>query len=310
MSSTALSPTTKLSKTNLPVTTKEFGECIKYFQNAHRSLMRLNSLVNKLPHNQPLKIGNHEIRKSQLNKYSQAYIAQLGDLRKMYANRKRKNRKSTKINTLFYVSDQLVEFYKNANLGKLDPGDEDSDDLSDHMSLVTERRIATSGILTSLMSRYIDVNNLKSTSQSGRFVPDDNMKSSFKTTEFLLPKQKKDGTFTKTMVNLGKTRADNLKNQPDDKTEKILETILHDEQSAFDRIKDRVDKRRKQKVMDKNGLLYTTMMVFNNFYRIPLVLINEDEDPFLRNQDCLAEATQLQEKLSFITNWHRSNSNK
>ena len=63
MKSTALSPTTKLSQTKMPVTTKEFGECIKYFQNAHRSLMRLNSLVNKLPHNQPLKIGNHEIRK-------------------------------------------------------------------------------------------------------------------------------------------------------------------------------------------------------------------------------------------------------
>ena len=307
MSSTALSPTTKLSQTNLPVTTKEFGECIKYFQNAHRSLMRLNSLVNKLPHNQPLKIGNHEIRKSQLNKYSQAYIAQLGDLRKMYANRTRKNRKSTKINTLFYVSDQLVEFYKNADLGKLDPGDEDSGDLRDHLSILTEHRIATSGILTSLMSRYIDVNNLKSKSQSGRFVPDDNMKSSFKSSEFLLPKQKRDGTFSKTMINLGETRADGLRGSSDEKSEKLLENISLGKQSAFERIKDRVDKRRKQKVMDKNGLLYTTMMVFNNFYRIPPALINEEEEEFLHSQERLADARELQDKLSFITNWHRTN---
>ena len=77
------------------------------------------------------------LEKSQVNKYSQAYIAQLGDLRKMYANRKRK-KIGTKVNSLFYVSDQLVEFYKNAELGKVDPEDDNSDDLKDHIDIITK----------------------------------------------------------------------------------------------------------------------------------------------------------------------------
>lgn len=306
MKSTALSPTTKLSQTKMPVTTKEFGECIKYFQNAHRSLMRLNSLVNKLPHNQPLKIGNHEIRKSQVNKYSQAYIAQLGDLRKMYANRKRK-KIGTKVNSLFYVSDQLVEFYKNAELGKVDPEDDNSDDLKDHIDIITKHRMATSGILTSLMSRYIDVNNLKSKNQNGRFMFDDNMKTHFTSTEYLFPKYKKDGTFTKTIMNLGERE---IKNISTERAKKIKDNISKGSISAIDRVKDRVDKRRNEKVYDKNGLLYTTMMVFNNFYRVPPCLLEEEESSYLVSKDRLDDAKELQDILSSITQWNKQHKGK
>ena len=70
--------------------------------------------------------------------------------------------------------------------------------------------MATSGILTSLMSRYIDVNNLKSKNQNGRFMFDDNMKTHFTSTEYLFPKYKKDGTFTKTIMNLGEREIKNI----------------------------------------------------------------------------------------------------
>ena len=77
--------------------------------------------------------------------------------------------------------------------------------------------------------------------------------------------------------------------------------------SAFDRVRDRVDKRRNEKVIDDNGLLYTTMMVFNNFYRIPPSLLEEDEARQLVNVDRTNEAKDLQSKLSYITNWHKTN---
>ena len=304
--SSALSPTTNLVKEPVAISTKDFGECIKYFQNAHRSLMRLNGLVNKLPHNQPLKIGNHEIRKSQINKYSQAYLSQLGDLRKMFANRKRKVKKGNKIIILFYVSDQIVEFYKNANLGKLDPNDEESDDLNQHIQLITEHRIATSGILTSLMSRYIAVNNLKSDKDSGRFVPDNNMLNNFTTTSYLLPKYKKDGTFSKTMTNIGTDR--DLTKIPESKKNKIMLNINNGNLSAVDRVKDRIDKRKNKNVYDKDkGLLYTCMMVFNNYYRIPPSLLLEEELVKLKDKTITEMSVVLQNKLSYITKYHKNN---
>jgi len=307
--SSALSPTTNLIKDPIPVSTKDFGECIKYFQNAHRSLMRLNGLVNKLPHNQPLRIGNHEIRKSQINKYSQAYLSQLGDLRKMFSNRKRKVRKGPKLMILYYISDQLVEFYKNADLGVLDPSDESSDDLNKHIELVTKHRIASTGILTSLMARYIQVNKMKSSEDSGRFIPDSNMLTNFNTTSYLLPKYKNDGTFSKTLINIGEER--DLTKIPKDKNEKLMTNITNGHLSAVDRVKNNIDKRSNKNVYDKDkGVLYTSVMVFNNFYRIPPSLLEEEEMNVLKTDELIEMAFVLQNKLTFITKWHNQNKTK
>lgn len=304
MDKRGLSPATKLSKEKIAVTTKDFGECIKYFQNAHRSLMRLNGLVNKLPYNQPLKIGNYEIRKNQLIKYSQAYISQLGDLRKMYSNRKKKVRSTTKINNLFFVSDQLVEFYKNADLGKLDPSDPDSDDLVDHLELLMKYRLATSGILTSLISRYIDVNKLKSTKCTGRYIPDQNMIDSFTTTKYMLPNINKNGLFDKKSHDITNRKVQNLHGN---NLTKINDNLKHGELSPFDRIKDRIDKRKNENLLTKDGLLYTTMMILNNFYRIPTCLLNDDELDLTTNSEKIEMAKELQTKLSYITAWHKKN---
>lgn len=304
MNKKGLSPTTKLSNDKLAVSTKDFGECIKYFQNAHRSLMYLNGLMNKLPYNQPLKIGNYEIRKNQLNKYSQSYIFQLGELRKMYSHRKKKIKNKNRTSNLFFVSDQLVEFYKNADLGNLDPGNTESKNLSDCLDILVNYRIATCGILTSLMSRYIDVNNLKSKNVLGRYTPDNNMLTCFKNTKYLLPSHKKNGEFTTQLVDISNREP---KNMYGDKLSKLQDNISNSDKSVVDRLKVRTDKRKNQKLYTKEGMLYTTMMIINNFYRIPNSLLDEDELLLLNKSENHRMAKELQDSLSSITEWHKNN---
>ena len=295
--SQALSPTTVASTKNEgPTSAKEIAECIKYYQQTHKAIVALSGLVNKLPANQPLKIGNHTIRRSDVNKYSQAYVSQLGDIRKLFSNKKRKTKRSnTQLNSLFYVSDQLVNFYKNSNLGPLDPSNPKGEKLADHIDVLLSNRMSTSGILTSLISRYIDANGLKTPNASGRFMPDKRMEKAFTTTKYLLNKE-----------NLGKRSVPS--DTPSDKAQRIKENISEGTKSAFDRVSDRTDRRSGKSVYDKDtGLLYTTMMVFNNFFRVPPQLLTQEEKEALVDEDNVSAAKELQEKLSRITTWNHSN---
>ena len=292
----ALSPTSIASvSTDGPLTQKQFSDLIKYHQTTHKAIVRLTGMVNRIPGNQPLRIGEHTIKKKDVSEYSRAYVSQLGELRKVFANRKRKsNRTNTQLNSLFYVSDQLVAFYKGANLGPVDPASPKSGKLSDHISILVSQRMSTSGILTSLISRYIDANSLKTEGSSGRFMPDSRMKTAFNTTKYLLRKE-----------DLGKRKLP--ADVPSERADKIRESIKSGSRSAFDRVSDRVDRRSGESVYDKStGLLYTTMMVFNNFYRVPPQLLTEEEREELRDEDNIAAARELQQTLSNITAYNNS----
>ena len=294
--SQALSPTTVASNVKSgPVSSKDFAECIKYYQQTHKAIVALSGLVNKLPANQPLQIGNHTIRRSDVNKYSQAYMSQLGDLRKIFSSKRKKSKRpNSQLNSLFYVSDQLVNFYKNSNLGPLDPEDPNGEQLADHIDILLENRMSTSGILTSLISRYIESNNLKTPNSSGRFTPDKKMEKCFANTKYVV--NKKD--FSKRSL---------PSETPADKAERIQENISLGSKSAFDRVSDRVDRRSGKSVYDKDtGLLYTTMMVFNNFFRIPPQLLTEAEKAKLVDEDNITHAKELQVKLSKITLYNNS----
>ena len=293
---TALSPTSiAASKNEGPCTPKEFAEHIKYFQQTHKAIVYLSSELNKLPSNQALKIENYSIKKSDVAKYSAAYCSQLGELRKLFASKKRKTtRTNTQLNSLFYVSDQLVAFYKGANLGPVDPASPKSGKLNDHIDILIQKRMSTSGILTSLISRYIDANSLKTPDSSGRFMPDSRMKTAFGTTKYMLRKE-----------DLSKRKL--ASDTPSEKAERIRENIGLGSKSAFARVASRVDRRSGKPVYDQTtGLLYTTMMVFNNFYRIPPQLLSQDERDELKDEDNIAEAKELQETLSKITAYNHS----
>lgn len=293
---TALSPTSIAStSTDGPLTTRQFSDLVKYYQSTHKAIVRLTALVNKVPGNQTLRIGEHTIKKKDVSEYSNAYVSQLGDLRKVFANRKRKTtRNNSQLNSLFYVSDQLVAFYKGANLGPLDPASPKSGKLSDHIDILISQRMSTSGILTSLISRYIDANNLKTPDSAGRFMPDSRMKTAFGTTKYVLRKE-----------DLSKRKMGS--DVPSEKADKIRASIKSGSKSAFDRVSDRIDRRTGKPVYDKSsGLLYTTMMVFNNFYRIPPQLLSQEEIDELRDEDNIAAAKELQERLTHITTYNNS----
>ena len=53
----------------------KYTEHVKYYQQAHKAIVRLTAELSNLPHNQPLKIPDSDfvIRRSDLSKYSQAY---------------------------------------------------------------------------------------------------------------------------------------------------------------------------------------------------------------------------------------------
>lgn len=293
---TALSPTSIAStSTDGPLTTRQFSDLVKYYQSTHKAIVRLTALVNKVPGNQTLRVGEHTIKKKDVSEYSNAYVSQLGDLRKVFANRKRKTtRNNSQLNSLFYVSDQLVAFYKGANLGPLDPASPKSGKLADHIDILIGQRMSTSGILTSLISRYIDANSLKTPDSAGRFMPDSRMKTAFGTTKYVLRKE-----------DLSKRKLGS--DVPSEKSDKIRASIKSGSKSAFDRVSDRVDRRTGKPVYDKSsGLLYTTMMVFNNFYRIPPQLLSQEEVDELRDEDNIAAAKELQGRLTHITTYNNS----
>ena len=290
----ALSPTAKAAtKDACPATSKEFAEYVKYYQQTHKAIVRLTALVNRLPASQSLKIESHTIRRSDVNKYSQAYVSQLGNLRKMFANRKRKStRNNSQLNSLFYVSDQLISFYDGAKLGPLDPTNLKGRKLASEIDILTTNHMSTSGILTSLISRYIDSNKLKTEGSPGRFMPDSRMKSALTNTVYTLKGE-----------DLSKRPL--APETPSEKVTKIKESISVGKKSAFARVSTRTDKRTGSAVYDiKTGLLYTTMMVFNNFYRIPTALLTDAEKEDLLDQDHIDKARELQEKLTRITEYN------
>ena len=288
------SPTANASQG--PTSTQEFGKYIKYFQDSHKAIMRWNSILSNAPSSGITIKGvdgadDTVLRRADIAKYSQIYIQELGDLKKVYASRKRKtNRSNQQLRSLYYVSDQLVAFYTKANLGPIDP-ETGKGKLADKLSLITEKRMATSGILMSLFARYIHVNGLKTS--SGRFSVDERMRKAFSTTNFRLNKT----DFSKRRVADG---------TPEEKVQELKEKISLGKKSAFERVSSRVDKNGKSMYDPKEGLLYTSMCTLNNFFRIPTQLLTTEEREALNAEENVEAAKELQQILTYIKN-HKSN---
>lgn len=288
-----LSPITQAAAKNAePLSSKEFADKIKYLERAAKSLVKITALVNKYDMNQPLRIRDSVvIKRSDVSKYLDAYLYQLRDLRKIYNNRKKRSSgKSTQLHSLFKISDQLRDFYRGANLGPIDLDKPRGKKLASMIKLVTEKGMATSGILTSLLSRYIEVNGLKSGTTGGRFLPDEHMLKSFSTTHFMMDGEK-----------LGKRKV-NTQNVSTERLDKVKADIAEGKLSAFQRFEGRVDKKSGEPVYDKErGVAYTGTMVINNRYRIPACLLTEEEREELTDPDNLDESRELQRVLRSIT---------
>lgn len=278
-----------------PLDSKEFAEKIKYLENAAKSLVKITAMVNR---NNITNLHIHDnvvIKRSDIRTYLDAYLYQLRELRKIYNNRKRRgNNKNTQLYSLFYISDQLRDFYKHANLGPIDLDKPRGKKLSTMIKLVTEKGMATSGILTSLLARYIEVNGLKSENSGGRFFPDDLMREHFSHCTFLLNGEK-----------IGK-RKFNTQNVSGERIKKVQDDIDKAKLSVFERFAGRVDKKSKEPVYDKDkGVAYTGTMVINNRFRLPACLLTEDERSELTKEENIEESREVQKMLTSITGQHK-----
>jgi hypothetical protein len=289
----ATSPTAEA--TSKVVTSQDFGRYIKYFQDSHKAIVKWNSILTNAPPSgitiKATEDGESDtvLRKSDIAKYSQIFIAELGDLKKIYANKKQRktSRNNSQLRSLFYVSDQLAAFYSKANLGPIDPST-GKGKLADKLSIITEKRMATSGILMSLFARYIQVNGLKT--ESGRFKPDARIKKAFATSNFRL---------NSTDVSKRKLPA----SVPQEKVDAVKEKIQDGKKSALARISERSESNGRKMYDEDEGLLYTSMCTLNNFYRIPTVLLTESEKQELLDPSNIEEARELQEILTQIKNF-------
>lgn len=278
-----------------PTSNQEFGKYIKYFQDSHNAIMRWQGILANAPSSGITIKGTDGaedtvMKKSDIARFSRIYIQELGDLKKIYASRKRKtNRANSQLRSLYYVSDQLVAFYTKANLGPIDP-ESGKGKLADKLSLITEKRMATSGILMSLFARYIHVNGLKTS--SGRFSVDARMKKAFATTNYRL-----------NGVDFSKRKP--VEGTSEEKIQDLKEKVASGKKSAFDRVASRVDKNGKSMYDSKEGLLYTSMCTLNNFFRIPTQFLTSEEREALSDEENVKAAKELQDILTCIKN-HKS----
>jgi len=292
--SSAISPTTRAANDNEgPLTQKSLSELIKYYKEAHRVIVQLTAEVNRLPSNQGLQVGHHKFKASDINSYSRIFMSQLDDLKKIF-NRKKKrrtNKGNNQAKALFYVSDQLVDFYKNSKLGPADPENPKSK-LSKEIDLLTKHHMANSGILTSLITNYIEVNGLKvkpeEEGKAVRFRPDDRMLDAFS-----------DCVYTLNGKNISKRKL--REGTPEQKRDEIKEKISHGKQSACERLQERVYKNGECFYEEENGFLYSSMMAISAFYRVPDHLLTLEEKAALSEEDNIHAAEELQQKLSKIT---------
>jgi hypothetical protein len=288
-----------------PITNQQFYKIIKYFQQSHKAIVELTALVNRLPPNEALRYKNRVFTRNNINNYSRIYSNQLEiDFKAAWNNRRRRPNKkgsSEKTKIPFYISDQLREFYKNASkLGPSDPEKKNSK-LSKELSLLIDEGMATSGILTSLLTNYISVNDLfvydENGEKTGRYLPDENMKECFSDTVLTLNGKK----VSKRDFREGTSLA---------KIEEIKAKFAEGKKSAFDRLKGLKVKNSDTLYQDKNGgLLFTTMMKLDNYFRIPDQVLTDEEKKLLMEEESIAKAAELQAKLSKLTK-HRNNVKK
>lgn len=180
---------------------------------------------------------------------------------------------------LFYVSDQLRDFYRNTDLGP---------EYSSAVRFVTQRGIATPNILITLFARYIKKNNLKN---GNRFLIDENMINSFNSCEYLLNKEKiaereiNFNVFPMKYLTLHNERIENSK-QPG---------------SVFERLGDRIHKYTNEPFYEKEkGVINVGIMIINNTYRIPNSLLTDEEYEKLNDPIYFNTCNQIRIKLNKI----------
>lgn len=288
--SSALSPITiSVEKDEGPGTRKSIVNNGKYLSNAVRNLIFWTKKVYELPPNEKARIDdNNYMDRKKLNQFEKALTTQILEFSKLCSKKKTKkskNKNKNSGNKLCYVSDQLIELFQHSDLGRTLYDDEDSSDLKDELELLFTHRMATTPLLTSIFSRFIDVNNLKSKEHTSRFDSNNLIKKYLKDTVYML-----DGTdLSDREVPHGTSK---------DKIEKIDKDVADSNKSVIQKLKKRKNKKGESMYDDKKGFTYTSTMVIVNYFRIPNELLTDDEREKLEREEYIEEASKIKDVLS------------
>lgn len=314
-----------------------FKRLVEDLRTHFKNYNKISAMVHAAPKGQKVSFPNGaQIGRSELNAYASKFSEQLKDLSKYFNSSKKRrvhrnpeNNSGEQLRAMFYISDQLVSFLREANLGEGNPNELDGQaNLSqlgrqeqsansgrrpqEYMSLILDNSMATSGILTSVLSLYTTVNQVQSETDGGRIKPDNLMTKYFNqgNTRYYL----RGNDLTPNSV------PNNVKA---DKREKFEKNLSQVDMTVIQRIKARdtdptlphVDKRGKPVICykepvpgqqnDDYGMSYSMYMVLLNYFRIPNELLDQQSIAQLSNPDRIAQAAELQTYIRQLTEWHK-----
>ncbi len=171
---------------------------------------------------------------------------------------------------LFYVSDQFVNFIKQCGM-----------DLPLSISLITKHRMANSGIIVSLLGKYIDEHNLARSENNNRerFQPSQLMGECFDTTHLILKGKK----FNEQYLN----KLDSYK------LDKIKERIAKGETSFLKLMETRTNGQGVQIYTQQDGYLFLGIMILCNRCRIPTEFVSDRQERDLKHGWRSLEANNL-----------------
>ena len=277
-----------------------------------------------------------QLGRSELNAYISKFSEQLKDLSKYFNSSKKRrvhrnpdNNSGDQLRAMFYISDQLVNFLREANLGEGNPnlidGEPNMSELGrreqgegsgrrpqEFMDLILKGNMATSGILTSVLSLYTTVNQVQSITDGGRIKPDGLMMKYFNQNDTRYYLRGQDLTPNGVPANVKA-----------DKREKFEKNLSQVNLTVIQRIKMRdtdpaishVDKRGKQVICykepvqgqqnDDYGMSYSMYMVLLNYFRIPNEILDAQAIAQLSDPEMIKQASELQAYIRQLTLWHK-----
>lgn len=160
------------------MTPKDFKTELDRLVNRLDEVLELNGQIALLPKGKTYELPDgRKIGRREFNQARAQYVTELKNLYKpfMQARKPKKRTGARRPGTGFRipirVSENLCNFFRDANLGPVDPNDPKSGHLKAQIPLLIDGSITSAALLTPLFSIYAIVNNLTSLASSNRSDP-------------------------------------------------------------------------------------------------------------------------------------------
>jgi hypothetical protein len=269
---------------NKKFTNKQFGQLKKYFKESYEALHKLSSYTfacSNVGLTIDTDMGEEVLKMSDINIMYKILGEQMDDLHKIYCSKKRNSGPvlNTRFKDLFYVTDQYVNFFRSAKLDVLEL-DGEQVDVSKEIDILTEKRMATTGMMVSLFPMYIRANSLK---QGGGYRLDDKLKELFKSTEVIF-------------------KGKNLSSKPIPGTLPEPKQVLLKEKKKLAKLSvyERLGMGKEEKYSPDTFFKYKTVASINQMFRCHDYQLTEEQRSELRNQDNIDSALETQTLLTAI----------